>query len=79
MANRINSRAKTVVTIETVMRELFCESVCDVKLTGARKVHRIYDSQRCRPERFGDDTNDHQQQQQLQHSATLMVMVHLLF
>jgi len=63
------------------MCELFCENVCDVKLTGARRVHRIYDSQRCRPERFADDTHDRQQQQQLQHNATLMleVPVHPLF
>jgi len=41
------------------------------RLPGARRAHRVYDAQRCRPERLTDETN----RQQLQHDAALMFEV----
>lgn len=47
-------------------------------LSGARRTHRVFDAQRCRPERYMDETH-HQQQQQLLQDATLMLDVGILY
>jgi len=57
--------------------KLFCSHIClhcPMNL-GARRAHRVvYDSQRCRPEHFTDDTQ-HQRPHQLMHNAALMLEV----